>query len=405
MRQQIGLVLNVDKCEVITRQSASTVAFPNFCWTDSTDACPLGAPLFPGQALTTALEEKSAVLQRAISRLRSVPAHDALVLLRSSFSSLRLMHILRCSPCHGHPALITFDDLLRSGVSFITNSKLSDIQWTQASLPIRDGGLGIRRASSLALPAFLASAASMADLQALILGQYVVDPDTTVEAALQTWLSLYNCFTPEGMSVNLQRSWDSPIKQLDMSSVLAAASTAEDRARLLAIKSPHISDWLFALPISSCGLRMNDEAVRVAVGLRLGLQLCQTHQCPCGTTVDTRGLHGLSCRRSSGRATRHQQLNDLVYRALRRADVPAAKEPAGLMRTDGKRPDGLTLIPWQGGRSLTWDVTVVDTFAASYLAANSIAAGAALPLPSLVNQSNTLRLPPLTFSFQSHWKL
>jgi hypothetical protein len=70
---KIGLVLNVDKCEVITRQSASTVAFPNFCWTDSTDACLLGAPLFPGQALTTALEEKSAVLQRAISRLRSVP--------------------------------------------------------------------------------------------------------------------------------------------------------------------------------------------------------------------------------------------------------------------------------------------------------------------------------------------
>jgi hypothetical protein len=47
------------------------------------------------------------------------------------------------------------------------------------------------------------------------------------------------------------------------------------------------------------------------------------------------------------------------------------------VRTDGKRPDGLTLIPWQGGRSLTWDVTVVDTFAASYLAANSFAAGGA----------------------------
>jgi hypothetical protein len=60
---------------------------------------------------------------------------------------------------------------------------------------------------------------------------------------------------------------------------------------------------------------------------------------------------------------------------LRRADVPSAKEPTGLVRTDGKRPDGLTLIPWQGGRSLTWDVTVVDTFAASYLAANSFAVG------------------------------
>jgi hypothetical protein len=374
---KIGLVLNADKCEVITHQSASSAFLPHFSRMDSTNACLLGAPLLHGQALKAALEEKSEVLRRAVSRLRSLPSHDALVLLRSSFSAPRLMHILRCSPCHGHPTLTAFDDLLRNGVSYITNSQLSDIQWIQASLPIRDGGLGIRRATSLALPAFLASAASTAALQTLILGLHVVDPDVTVEAARQTWSDMYNADVPAGINVNMQQSWDIPIRHLDMTSVLVAATTAEDRARLLAVKSPHASDWLFALPISSCGLRLDDEAVRVAVGLRLGLQLCQTHQCPCGTIVDTRGLHGLSCRRSSGRAARHQQLNDLVYRALRRADVPSAKEPTGLVRTDGKRPDGLTLIPWQGGRSLTWDVTVVDTFAASYLAANSFAAGGA----------------------------
>ena len=51
---------------------------------------------------------------------------------------------------------------------------------------------------------------------------------------------------------------------------------------------------------------------------------------------------------------------------MKRADVPSTKEPAGLFRGDGKRPDGLTLVPWQSGRSLTWDVTVVDTLANSY---------------------------------------
>lgn len=130
-----------------------------------------------------------------------MPAHDAAVLLRSSFSSLGLMHVIRCSPCHGHLALITchghlalitFDDLLRSDVSFMTNSKLFDIQWTRASLPIRAVDLGIRRTCSLALSAFLASATGTADLQTPILGQYVVDPDTAVKAALQTWSSLYN---------------------------------------------------------------------------------------------------------------------------------------------------------------------------------------------------------------------
>ena len=48
------------------------------------------------------------------------------------------------------------------------------------------------------------------------------------------------------------------------------------------------------------------------------------------------------------------------------------KEPAGLLRGDGKRPNGLTLVPWQSGRSLTWDVTVVDTLASSYTPTTSV---------------------------------
>ena len=58
-----------------------------------------------------------------------------------------------------------------------------------------------------------------------------------------------------------------------------------------------------------------------------------------------------------GQSTTPSWLNDLIQRALIRAEVPAVKEPQGLNRDDGKRPDGLTLVPWQSGRSATWDVT------------------------------------------------
>ena len=88
--------------------------------------------------------------------------------------------------------------------------------------------------------------------------------------------------------------------------------------------------------------------------------------CVC-SQVDARGLHCLSCKRNSGRVSRHNHLNDIIWRALIRADIPAKKEPVGLCRSDGKRPDGLTLIPWCYGRSAVWDVTVVDTLAKSYL--------------------------------------
>ena len=43
-----------------------------------------------------------------------------------------------------------------------------------------------------------------------------------------------------------------------------------DQARLIALTASYSSDWLFAFQISSCGLRLSDKAIRVAVGLRLG---------------------------------------------------------------------------------------------------------------------------------------
>src|SRR6218665_112606 len=41
--------------------------------------------------------------------------------------------------------------------------------------------------------------------------------------------------------------------------------------------SPHAGDLLNALPITACGLRLDDEDVRIAVGLRLGAAICEPH--------------------------------------------------------------------------------------------------------------------------------
>jgi len=53
------------------------------------------------------------------------------------------------------------------------------------------------------------------------------------------------------------------------------------------------------------------------------------------------------------------------------------KEPSGLVRSNGKYLDGLTLVPWQSDKPLTWDVTVVHTLADSYVSQTSCSAGAA----------------------------
>ena len=95
--------------------------------------------------------------------------------------------------------------------------------------------------------------------------------------------------------------------------------------------------------------------------------------------VNTRGNHGLSCKRSAG-TLRLNYKNDLVYHALLQAGLPSTKELAGLLYTDGKRPDDLTNVPWQAGKLAVRNVTVADTLADSYLASTSMTATAAVEL-------------------------
>ena len=54
---------------------------------------------------------------------------------------------------------------------------------------------------------------------------------------------------------------------------MANSNDDYNKARLLAVTAPHCGDWLLALPISFCGLRLDDEAVRVSVGLRLDCKI------------------------------------------------------------------------------------------------------------------------------------
>ena len=92
--------------------------------------------------------------------------------------------------------------------------------------------------------------------------------------------------------------------------------------------------------------------------------------------VDCFGLHGLSCHFSTAWSSQHAALNDVMHRALSTCHIPSGLEPTGLDRSDGKRPDGITTVPWKSGNLLVWDATCSDTYAPSHLAQSNMAAGA-----------------------------
>ena len=91
------------------------------------------------------------------------------------------------------------------------------------------------------------------------------------------------------------------------------------------------------LPIfASCGLCLEDEAVRVAIALRLGLDLCVPHTCHCGTSV----YAWFACKRAPGR---HHAVNDVVSTAFVSAEVPTTKTLSASVTATADAPMGSLL--------------------------------------------------------------
>ena len=285
--------------------------------------------------------------------------------------------MLRTTPCFLSPETSRLDEEVSSILSSIFNLKLDGAAWTQASLPVRWGGVGVRKVSALAPSAFLGSVTAAAPLIAKLLpGERNLPPDGFLEEAAACWRNLSGTIIPSGQEAFSQRVLDDGISSAVSKKLLLQADPV-NKARLLASLAPGSGSWLQALPSRNLGLLLGNNELRIAVGLRLGTALVRAHKCVCGSEVEPNGHHGLACRRSAGRHRRHALANEVIVRAVRSAEVHAELEPPRLLRGDGKRPDGATLDQWHSGRYLVWDFTCPDTLAPSHIRQSSLAAGSA----------------------------
>ena len=282
--RELGLSLNEGKSEVIGTDPTSLepllAVVPDLQVTKPEHASLLGSPLGDLESVSEAIRDKTKSLQIMGDRLQYLHAHDAILLLRRSFAIPKLLYTLRTSPCFLSPKLKVYDDLLKAITSKITNIQFqeNDPAWTQATLPVKFGGLGIRSAVQLAPSAFLASAAGSSALVNQIFPSRLKNtPTTTNEDALTFWAKGHNQPPPPEPASHHQRNWDTPRVRAMAEALLEDAPNKMVRARLLASSGAESGAWLNALPVSSLGLRMDNEVIRVAVGLCLGTQLCASH--------------------------------------------------------------------------------------------------------------------------------
>jgi hypothetical protein len=381
-----GLELNSQKCEVYLsgmepeQQNEAmlrlTEVLPGLTRVDGEHLQLLGAPLRK-EGVAPVLKEKKEAVALMTERLQRLSAHSALFLLTNCAAVPKLLYTLRTSAAWSNEELLDeIDTLIRTAVELITNVKMSDAIWIQASLPVLYGGLGIRRVGMLALPAFLASSHATEPL-ALAMLPAGASPNSMREEALGVFSTRPGAIIPPFESRGSQRQWDLPLVEHEHRYLMSLSDEPRHVARISAVSCKEAGRWLQALPSPPLGLHLDRDSLRVAVALRLGADICEPHDCGCGEHVDKFGLHGLSCRRSAGRHPRHHALNETIRRALVSAGIPSVLEPVGTSRSDSKRPDGATLIPWANGKPLLWDATCVDTLAVSNLVLSVQSAGSA----------------------------
>ena len=176
-----------------------------------------------------------------------------------------------------------------------------------SSLPVRCGGLGVRRIQDIALPAFLSSINSTSEMIKFMLQIPTLDISDIAgyEDGSMAWNAL-NPDTEPPQTPSLQKHWD----VINVNRIFNALrfETDEDKARVLAICRSESSAWLHALPSRNIGTLLENNVFRIIVALRLGLDICVPHTCICGGKVDKKGRHGLSCRKSACGFARHADL-------------------------------------------------------------------------------------------------
>ena len=238
--------------------------------------------------------------------------------------------------------------------------------WSQlkAALPIRLGGVGLRRACDHAAAIFLASVHSCSSLILDVSGQEV--PVSYVASAFPLFsrasgLPDVSSFDSFDFPVS-QKALSRAIDQCNFDHLLEDSPDLRSRALLLSTSIPHAGDWLGVLPSSNLGLHFLDCEFRLCLQYWLGVPLAgDFSSCPiCSRPADPSGDHALACGGNNDRVLRHNSLRDVIFSAVQSAALSPRREVPSLVPDSLSRPADVYLPHWSHGRPAAVDVTVIS---------------------------------------------
>lgn len=382
-----GIHLNLDKCELYSLAALPTDPFPlhfrrligpatGFSLLGS----PFGAQSWVHDFFTTHVS-------RLLDLLSHLPSLDhpqiAFHLLRSCFSSCRVVHLLRTTPAFifdaVSPFCATIDIHVRSALETLLLTSISDSVWQQATFPVKGGGLGLLSCVSSAPAAYLGSLSSASASLPSLGHSFTAQHPLWVGACRQ----LPPTSPPQASPLDLfqevptQRSLHRGLVQSEWD-ILLVSSNTRDRNRLQSLTLPGAGAFLLAMPNPNLGNEFQGSHFCALLQWRLGCPVYapDTTCAQCGHPLDALGDHSLTCPKGFGFYARHNTMRDCMFDILKSGDLHVEKERG--VDASQRRPADLYVHQWSRGRDLVLDVTIGHSAQRCLLHMGGTRAGVAL---------------------------
>ena len=149
------------------------------------------------------------------------------------------------------------------------NVAFDNVSSTQLALSAEMGGLGVSSASLSAPSACLASAFGASVFLTATFSETFEDISFTEE--LEKRLSLTN--EQESPLDGTQKNWTQPV-YIETAQDLISRMDDKRSKVFTAHQGKFGSQWLSVVPCKNLGLKLDDQQLRISIGLRLGANIC-----------------------------------------------------------------------------------------------------------------------------------
>lgn len=189
----------------------------------------------------------------------------ALFIIRYCLFVPKMTYVLRCSIMWKFNTLLKLlDNTIAETLGSILNCSFTERSWDQATLPVRFGGLGIRKISSVALPAFLSSVNGTNALFGNIISPSLGDVEALgLTEARDAW-TLACPGEPLPIFLHSQKQWVDPLCRKVQQNLLDTAVSPVERARLLAVGEHEAGYWLQEMPSAAIGTLLDKSTFTMA---------------------------------------------------------------------------------------------------------------------------------------------